>query len=858
MKWHEFIEYLIGVSHKFMYENIKLSLDGRKSITAIPPIIKASMIMLDKMQTHQGKLNIFVFPENIQSAFIFTITSLLHNISIGRIDGAYNPKNFTPGEHLRIGDAVVEFLGFEANINCMEIRLADADVTAPPERFPFFQKTTARRLSTYRKYKAAVNKTEFLFRKKEAQEYFLYILNSFKTHMDKSIFYMTPLIHTKELIKGCYLSGRAFSELVLIGQADYEGNVRSIGKGQSGGNPAIILASDLYSLYSAASKRNNVQSIIINISNYNTLLTQLNALDNLMHLGVPITCVTDVINSFDLEEFEKRGFNIWRWNRNSITEKLYNIAPLNSDKKIKNCAHHKLDYCIEYENKINATIALLSSHRNEISKSSTYMIKISGLLFSLAFMALRETVPFDASQRLLAEKHISECSNILKNEKRYISTKMYEDYCTVISYIKDIYKTDFVLPKNTRLVHFLTEKQPSKVALVVPESCDKSRVQSYWSAWCKKHIYNTKIQTFYPSEYYTLPSDNFSTTIIVGWLKRAIMKKIIFSYNTIHYMILLYDYEKIWMNHAVSKWNSAVNKSQNINTLQKYFATENIDISTDNFITPILGEELSTKNDEYTEIETTLRKNKYRQYTLTDEQKAGGETTEAIPVNYVGGYMAFYRFGHKIIVASDIIKQDSEKIETKLPQELHIDDFVVVRISDQDLVMEMADALLEKEGKKEQRALASLWKECLAKSSVFHSYDEIYKKLRAAGSTRGYQTVRTWITDNDMIAPQSRVDLDHIAKATECGVLQEKIDQVYNASQIVKAKHIQAGRELSSLLKNKVVAALKEYGDVDPFNIWEPIDIHIEGIGIVRILKITDIGQPVTINMADTNHLIEE
>ena len=109
-----------------------------------------------------------------------------------------------------------------------------------------------------------------------------------------------------------------------------------------------------------------------------------------------------------------------------------------------------------------------------------------------------------------------------------------------------------------------------------------------------------------------------------------------------------------------------------------------------------------------------------------------------------------------------------------------------------------------------------------------------------------------------MIAPQSRLDLEHIAKATECGVLQEKIDQVYNASQLVKAKHIQAGKELSILLKKKVVAALKEHGDVDPFNIWAPIEMHVEDVGPVRILKVIDIGAPVIVDAANTNHLIEE
>ena len=75
MKWREFIDHLIDMTHKLKYGRLELSLDGGISTTGIPPIIKSSMMMLDKMQQNQGRLNIFVFPERIQSIFIFTIVN---------------------------------------------------------------------------------------------------------------------------------------------------------------------------------------------------------------------------------------------------------------------------------------------------------------------------------------------------------------------------------------------------------------------------------------------------------------------------------------------------------------------------------------------------------------------------------------------------------------------------------------------------------------------------------------------------------------------------------------------------------------------------------------------------------------
>ena len=62
---------------------------------------------------------------------------------------------------------------------------------------------------------------------------------------------------------------------------------------------------------------------------------------------------------------------------------------------------------------------------------------------------------------------------------------------------------------------------------------------------------------------------------------------------------------------------------------------------------------------------------------------------------------------------------------------------------------------------------------------------------------------------------------------------------------------------LTNLLRQKIVSALHERGEIDPFNIWEPIEMQVDGVGLVRILKIIDIGDPVTVDIADTNRLID-
>lgn len=387
---------------------------------------------------------------------------------------------------------------------------------------------------------------------------------------------------------------------------------------------------------------------------------------------------------------------------------------------------------------------------------------------------------------------------------------------------------------------------------------EKKHVQEYWQMWCRRQRLITQVYVLYPAEYYPTQTAQFSATIVVGWLKRAIMRKILYGFNTQIYTVLLYDYEKRWKNYDTTKWNAVLDGTHNRQTIEKSFTTDKIHVSTSRF-TPVQPvPEDTPKTDEFAEIEVVLRENKYRQYVANGGQKPANETTEAIPVNFVGGYLAFYRTGHKVISATNIIMNDSDKIDSVLPDQLKMGDFVVVREADRDLIREMADMILSRSGMDGMREMAGKWKEALEIETLFYSDEEIYQHLQDAGCSKGYQAVHGWIHDDDVIAPQSKQDLEHIAAATGSSVLKELLDQVYDAAQTVRRAHIRAGRVLSMQLRSRIVEALKEYGDIDPFNIWEPIGMQIDGIGMVRILKIIDIGTPVTVDIADTNRLIDE
>ena len=147
--WNEYINQLLLSDTEF--DNITISLDEGAVSTLVPPIIKISITMLDKMIENQGKLNVLIFPEKIQSFLIFTVMKLFHNISQGKIKSSYDPTKFSVGEKLKVGNAIVEYLGTEVRNNsmCLMLKMADCDkYSAPIGILPIFQKVaTYRRLS---------------------------------------------------------------------------------------------------------------------------------------------------------------------------------------------------------------------------------------------------------------------------------------------------------------------------------------------------------------------------------------------------------------------------------------------------------------------------------------------------------------------------------------------------------------------------------------------------------------------------------------------------------------------------------------------------------------------------------------
>lgn len=825
-----------------------------------PSIIKVSVELLNRLFEAGEKHVLMVFPEKTQSTFFLSVLKVINDIYDGISEKIYNPNEFVKGQKLKCGKCVVEFSKidkFNGKV-MLWVKSASCDHGIPIELAPFFQLTdTNKPLSKDEKFlitKADINKHKAEL---SGSEQLISILSDYKTHINNTVFTVGPTGKAKELTSDISINCIKIKDLLLIGQADIEGNVEIINKGQFSGKPAIVLASDMYTVYEAIKKESEVKSLFIDVSNPLTINNELDVLDELMKLKFPIICMADTSNSFELEALEMRGFCVWRWDEESISSVLYDDIAVTIDKKVKNCAEQKIEYIKCESEEISGSLLKLYNYRKEVADTTANMIDVFNKLFSLAFLCLRNIVELTNDEYLKINKEILDCKIKLHNEKRFISSSMFNDLEEVISTFQVIYNREFVMPKISAIRDILYANKYSNVCIVIHDREDKEKYQAYFKEVSSKANLGIKVNILKQSEYINFEVNKCEITIVCGWLSYKNMKDIIFSYKTTKYLILLYDYEERWKNPHIKSWNRVLQKCNKRKIIEK--ALPKIIVDTSRFkeekVAIPTGQD---NNDELFEIEMVLKDNWYRKYLSNSGIRNTNELVEALPVNFVGGSLAFYKSTHKLVSVTDIVLEEKDYIKMILPAELKIGDFIVVRESQHDLIKEFADVILSNSGKSGLRELATKWKETLLLESIFSSFEDIYLKLKKAGCTKSKITIKQWMKNDDIICPQNFDDLKYIAVATEDNVLLEQLDLIFNSGIEVKRAHIQAGKKLSELLKRKIAQKIQEFGVIDPYNIWEPITLFLDEIGTIKILKVIDLGNVMMVDSSTINNLISE
>ncbi len=869
--WDEYVRSLLD--RKTEYDDVVFSFGGRTELK-LPPMLKATNLMLDSM-IDSRLCNVLVFPERSRTMIFFLVCRLIHNVALDRIGHGSAVSELQPGQKLKLYGCIVSLEEIQPDDDgtmMVKLRFADLIETVPLASLPPLQKvSTQKGVCKYQKYALARKRAKAKAAEAEQAgtvqtEAIIGELQASQTYMKSSIIFVSSVVSAKDLLGNLKVCGKRLQDIVLIGQATSEGEVTNMFPGQLSGIQAIVVAPDLSSAAAVARSGWPVQSVIISGTSARGIADSLDSLDELRALKVSVTVGTDTATSFDLQPLWDRGFGCWRWDSATTPESLCRDRSL-VGRRADNCRKQKVTFA-EAENAPLFEACRCLDRHSGFRDMPAQQAKIFSRLFDLLFSAIRTIVPVSAEVRAGAQKNLEELEKDLEAERRFMSEDMYQDGLSAVRSLMQVWQAPF--QKCDLLRGELLRRRPAAAVIIVPDRISCSEVQAYWQTETARMRLRMKVTAVHPANYASDAPD--ALTVVAGWLRQGMMQKILFSYETKENLVLLYSCERKWQRWAARRWGKAMAQTENNETVRELLSGRGNAprISFPSPEVPGAGagdqqEDLPGEADSIDDLEQKLRENRYREYSAGGSSGSGSrdgtrqekELAEAVPVDLAGDYVIFCRSGHHLTDVTDIVLSGVGEAREIRVSELKPGHFIAIRESDPDLVRTVADGLMASDGAAGLRSTAAMWRTALNPALLAYSAEEICGKIAEAGCSKGKATVRNWIVDEDMICPGDRDDLRCIADVTGDDALKDRIDEVFDAAVKVRSYHSRAGKTITKELKKHLTEAMDTVGGINPAGVTEPIEITMEDIGLVRVLKVLEIREPGIFSSGDTDRLIE-
>lgn len=232
------------------------------------------------------------------------------------------------------------------------------------------------------------------------------------------------------------------------------------------------------------------------------------------------------------------------------------------------------------------------------------------------------------------------------------------------------------------------------------------------------------------------------------------------------------------------------------------------------------------------------------------------ETIAAKYVGFRGDSYAYITEAHKLPIVTDLlVAQEGTRQKTPMKEieQVRVGDFAVFRDGgDRDVIQVIADQQLQRNGHDAAalRKRANLWVETLRSTGL--QAEQILVGLMKFGPRKNLFTIRNWLSNDSIIGPGLRTDLDSIAKLTESQELEGSKEEVWAAIKQIRGAHLSAGMWLTGVLLQKLPSCLGEIEE-------NGTKINIEDVVTAWVVQVEDISpQFEQFPRSSVNHLLWE
>jgi hypothetical protein len=332
--------------------------------------------------------------------------------------------------------------------------------------------------------------------------------------------------------------------------------------------------------------------------------------------------------------------------------------------------------------------------------------------------------------------------------------------------------------------------------------------------------------------------DANTDVILTGWPKAQKMNRVISTYATRNVYALAYGFEQRWFEKTrkakvrqISRWLSDGNKFEKLTGITSPSGLEKW--------------QSDEPEQDFAELNQLIKlEHNLGQIRKGPTPTAGAEENrEARYFGFVGTGYTYLTPGHKVPDVTEIVAggTSDKSVVIKTTDKLRVGDYVLFRErSDRDIIRYVAELMTGSTEYARVREQANLWKDAVKSGGL--TPIQLFNTLERHGLQKGEATVKNWITDDDMIGPGQRDDLDMIYKATNYAPLGVARDKVWGAILAIRGSHTAAGAKISQILATQLP---EQFEGVSGGETSVDLDLDDKAIGTAIILQIENIAENV-------------
>ena len=839
-----------------IYEKILFHSTSTPVETHLHPILPASQAIIDSMlEAGQTRIAI-VFPDDDTNILPLIVAKYLANIQ--ELPGYAHSflEEIEPGQHLKLGKAVVEFVSFDKENKIIELHVGKPTrqkygttvYTLPPARYlsPFqgyhlyFERSTG----------AVTKEATYLEERKRIQQKFdedgmadIDLLALKRTVLNRSVVVLSPKKDFRVFLENFFVSGRRFPDVLTYGEFDSESErgTKLYNSGQLDCLPGIIVSpkiSEIATGISYEGLKKQIDAIVVSQSKYNEAINNLSDFRKCLRTDIPVVMFVPETEYESFPVLAEMGFEFWNWDPNilnfgGLSSKQF-VASDNSmfgklSKKVFNAATSEVELkTIRYEGlkKVNGLVRQLVKQTFD---SGNPMNQITRRINKIDKECIDLASPVSDSIYLSVLAQFKEIHTILLTLKaHYEGTEIWKDTQASIELLQGIIERRDT-PKSIALSDIIkTSVYKNTIVLVPNRYLFVDELQNYLNS-----IYSgERIQVLNASDFFRRQGSRTIETdhLIVTFFDQSeyIRIKKTYCYKKLTY--LLYSFENAWRRGFVNKFETCIQREGVKNQAQRIISRQVVFTDWE----PMESDE-SEEIDEVDEItefdfERELITNIIKRNNTSAERS---DSAECVPVVFDQDTIGYLSPNHNLIDITLLCRGELDRPVKKEASKLSKGDIVLIRQSGRDIIYDKATDLMTKRGELFLRSTAELWVIALQKFAEGKSLATIKELISENGANCEINQIRYWL-NGDTICPENGNIVKALSVLRPDILPEESVPKVLSAGAKVQEYHREAGRWLTSELRYKAKNILDIYQSGDTKG-------HIDEIGDVHVFVVESV-----------------